>query len=45
LLGLHHRPIDLVVSQGPSATLSGRGHLVLGWASRLDAFSGYPVRT
>ncbi len=39
LLRLHLRPIDVVVYHGP------RGYLVLRGASRLDAFSGYPVRT
>ena len=36
---LHLRPIDEVVYLGP------QGYLVLRGASRLDAFSGYPVRT
>ncbi len=36
---LHLRPIDVVVYHGP------QGYLVLRGASRLDAFSGYPVRT
>ncbi len=39
LLHLHLRPIDVVVYHGP------RGYLVLRGASRLDAFSGYPVRS
>jgi hypothetical protein len=39
LLRLHLRPIDVVVCHGP------RGYLVLRGASRLDAFSGYPVRS
>ncbi len=39
LLRLHLRPIDEVVYLGP------QGYLVLRGASRLDAFSGYPVRT
>ena len=39
LLRLHTRPIDVVVYHGP------RGDLVLRGVSRLDAFSGYPVRT
>ena len=39
LLRLHLRPIDVVVYHGPL------GYLVLRGASRLDAFSGYPVRT
>ena len=36
---LHLRPIDVVVYHGP------QGYLVLRGASRLDAFSGYPVRS
>ena len=36
---VHTRPIDVMVYHGP------RGDLVLRWVSRLDAFSGYPVRT
>ena len=36
---LHLQPIDVVVYHGP------QGYLVLKGASRLDAFSGYPVRT
>ena len=39
LLRLHSRPIDVVVYHG------SRRALVLRGASRLDAFSGYPVRT
>ena len=39
LLGFHLRPIDVVVFHG------SRRDLVLRGASRLDAFSGYPVRT
>ena len=39
LLLLHLWPIDVVVFHGP------QGDLVLKGASRLDAFSGYPVRT
>jgi hypothetical protein len=39
LLRLHLRPIDVVVFHGP------QGDLVLKGASRLDAFSGYPVRS
>ena len=42
---LHTRPINLVVFQGPSGDLTSRGDLILRGASRLDAFSGYPVRT
>jgi hypothetical protein len=36
---LHLQPIDVVVFHG------SQGDLVLWGASRLDAFSGYPVRT
>ena len=39
LLRLHPRPIDVVVCHGPQGDLVSRG------ASRLDAFSGYPVRS
>ena len=39
LPALYLRPIDVMVYHGP------RGGLVLRGASRLDAFSGYPVRT
>ena len=39
LLRLHTRPIDVMVYHG------SRRDLVLRGASRLDAFSGYPVRT
>src|ERR1700744_1546718 len=35
----HTWPIDVMVYHGP------RGDLVSRWVSRLDAFSGYPVRT
>src|SRR5204863_9085146 len=38
------RPINLVVYQG-SYSLEGMGELISRSASRLDAFSGYPVRT
>ena len=38
------RPINLVVYQG-SYSLMGMGELILRSASRLDAFSGYPIRT
>ena len=41
----HTRPINLVVCKGPSGDSWSRGGLILGGASRLDAFSGYPVRT
>jgi hypothetical protein len=40
---VHSRPIDLVVFQEPSH--SRAGNLVLEGASRLDAFSAYPVPT
>ena len=39
LLRFHLRPIDVVVYHG------SRRDLVLRGVSRLDAFSGYPVRT
>ncbi len=39
LLRFHTRPINVVVFHG------SQGELVLRWVSRLDAFSGYPVRT
>ena len=39
---LHMRPINLVVYQGSHAK---QADLILGGASRLDAFSGYPCRT
>src|SRR4051812_50197211 len=41
---LHCRPIDLVVFQEPSHP-NRAGNLVLEGASRLDAFSAYPVPT
>ena len=40
---LHLWPIYLVVFQG--SYRSRVGNLISGWASRLDAFSAYPVRT
>jgi len=40
---VHSRPIDLVVFQEPSHLRAG--NLVLEGASRLDAFSAYPVPT
>ena len=40
---VHSRPIDLVVFQEPSHKRAG--NLVLEGASRLDAFSAYPVPT
>ena len=44
LLRLHIPPINLVVFQDPYS-LEGMGELISRWASRLDAFSGYPVQT
>jgi hypothetical protein len=44
LLRVYSRPINLVVYQG-SYSLEGMGELISRWASRLDAFSGYPVQT
>jgi hypothetical protein len=41
---VHSQPIDLVVFQEPSHCKSA-GNLVLEGASRLDAFSAYPVPT
>ncbi len=40
----HPPPINLVVYEGPSGAYA-QGFLILGSASRLDAFSGYPIRT
>ena len=45
LQGLHLRPIDVVVYNGSFGGLKPTGYLFLGGASRLDAFSVYPVRT
>src|SRR5262249_8062104 len=42
-LAVHSRPIDLVVFQEPLHLRAG--NLVLEGASRLDAFSAYPVPT
>ena len=42
---LHRRPIDQLFWLVPSVESSSMGHLILGRASRLDAFSGYPFRT
>ena len=44
LLAFQIRPINLVVYQG-SYSLEGMGELISRPASRLDAFSGYPIRT
>ena len=43
LLYVHLLPINLVVSEGPLGAEAQR-NLILQLASRLDAFSGYPVR-
>jgi hypothetical protein len=43
LLRFHTQPINLVVFEGPLGT-EVQGSLILKGASRLDAFSGYPVR-
>jgi hypothetical protein len=42
---LHLPPIDVVISHGPSELLAELGVLILGGASHLDAFSGYPFPT
>ena len=44
LLRLHRPPIEVVVSDRPYS-LEGMGALISRWASRLDAFSGYPIQT
>ena len=44
LLHLHPGPIYLVFYEGPYSAYR-MGNLILGWASRLDAFSVYPFRT
>jgi len=38
-------PINQVVYLGSSVRFAAEGGLILGWASHLDAFSGYPFRT
>jgi hypothetical protein len=43
LLRLHVPPINVVVYHGPYS-LEGMGGLISRWASRLDAFSGYPIQ-
>ena len=43
LLCVHRPPIDVVVFHGPYS-LEGMGSLISRWASRLDAFSGYPIQ-
>ena len=40
---LHWEPINRVIF--PESYLFRVGYLILGWASRLDAFSAYPLRT
>ena len=42
---VHGRPHDGVVSPGPSVPSRGMGGFILGTASHLDAFSGYPCRS
>ncbi len=44
MLHFHIPPINQVVFLGPYS-LKGMGDLISRWASRLDAFSGYPVQT
>jgi hypothetical protein len=44
LPALHLRPINLVFSKGALGACA-TGDLILRWASHLDAFSGYPIRT
>src|SRR4029077_14429234 len=44
LLPLHLRPINQLVSLG-SYPVNPVGDLILEWASHLDAFSAYPIRT
>jgi hypothetical protein len=41
----HLPPIYVLVSHGPSEGPKTLGVLILGWASHLDAFSGYPFPT
>jgi len=41
---LHLRPINQMVSLG-SYPVNPVGDLILEWASCLDAFSAYPIRT
>src|SRR6185312_4677268 len=43
LLCVHRPPINVVVFHGPYS-LEVMGSLILRWASRLDAFSGYPIQ-
>ena len=41
----HTQPINVLVLNGSLEDLKSQGDLILEGASRLDAFSGYPVRT
>ena len=41
----HTRPINVLVSDGPSGRSKPPGSLISRRVSRLDAFSGYPFRT
>ena len=45
LRGVHVRSIDHVFCMGSSEAVGLHGILILEGASRLDAFSGYPIRT
>ena len=45
LLRFHTQPINVVVYNDPSGELNSQGDLILRGASRLDAFSAYPVRS
>ena len=45
LLGIHLRPLNLVVFQGSYLLLEAVRRLILRRVSRLDAFSGYPFPT
>ena len=45
LRGVHVRSIDHVFCMGSSEAGRLHGILILEGASRLDAFSGYPIRT
>ena len=42
---LVEQPINVVVFYGPTGLSRSQGKLILKEASRLDAFSAYPVRT
>lgn len=45
LLHLYRQPINQIISLVPLGALKTQGCLILRKASRLDAFSGYPVQT